>query len=73
MVEKAGAGGRRKGKSMNLKGDLVTINRKAREEARRRDREALELYRAGLISLSTIEKMRKLWIDLVSRKERDWI
>ena len=73
MVKKAGAGGRRKGKNMNLKGDLVTVNRKAREEARHRDREALELYRAGLISLSTIEKMRKLWLDVVARKGRDWV
>ena len=55
------------------KDDLVTVNRKTREEARRRDREALELYRAGLISLSTIEKMRRLWIDVVARKGRDWI
>ena len=54
---------------MSLRGDLVTVNRKAREEARRRDREALELYRAAhsLLSLSIIEKMRKLWVELKNR------
>ena len=73
MVKKAGAGGRRKGRKTMWKDDLVTVNRKAREEARRRDREAMELYRASLISLSTIEKMRKLWLDVVARRGRDWV